>query len=459
MSALKILTISTLSLALGGCSWFSSDQSTSRQIGAEAFYRPIPGAEDRHNAPADRGGAIPNAYLTPAPSAPEPPVARAPVTLTRSAATIPSQESAVAESPATQPGAAVLPAPAQLASGQYLTLGALVCEVSGTPIYADKVVRDLTPALATEAKQRGPEDFRAFAVSQIRKQVTNMVQTEVLYTAAVKNLTAEDRDRAWNATMMWRDQQTRSTGGSIELARLKAQQEGLNFDEMVQEQYRRYMVILFQTKKLYPKVAVTADEMRHYYETNLKTQFTETDQAQFRVIVVMASKTGDSNMTARERRDAAAAKIKQIRESLLNGSDADFAKEASQVNDDPVLMKNAGHVGDSDGWMPRESYRVKDVEQAVWKLQPGQITDVIQVNDSYYIARLSDRKLGRVRPFEDIDVQAEILEAIRRPQLAEAQNKFIEQLQKDAVVFPAEPRVEPIFDMVMQKYPQWAAAK
>jgi parvulin-like peptidyl-prolyl isomerase len=458
MSGLKILAVSTLSLALAGCSWFSHDEPTSRQIGAEAFYRPIPGAEDRHNSPADRGGAIPTAYLTPVPSAPEPQVTRNPVNLSRAPATAPVNEPS-SETPSTRPNAVVLPAPAQLASGQYLTLGALVCEVSGTPIYADKIVSDLTPALAAEAKQRGPEDFRAFALIQIRDKVKSMIQTELLYTAAVKNLTAEDRERAWNATMMWRDQQTRTTGGSIEMARLKAQQEGLNFDEMVQEQYRRYMVYLFQSKKLYPKVPVTANEMRRYYEMNLKTQFTETDQAQFRVIVVMASKTGENNMTASERRAAAANKIKQIRDSLLNGSDADFGKVASQTNDDPVLMKNAGRVGDSDGWMPRDSYRVKPVEEALWKLQPGQITDVIQVNDSYYIARLSDRKLGRVRPFEDIDVQAEIMDAIRRPQLAEAQDKFIQQLQRDAVVFPAEPRVEPVFDMVMQKYPQWAAAK
>ena len=102
---------------------------------------------------------------------------------------------------------------------------------------------------------------------------------------------------------------------------------------------------------------------------------------------------------------------------------------------------------------------LKAVEEAVWKLQPGQLTDVIQVNDSYYIARLSDRKLGRTRSFEDPEVQAEIMETIRRPQLAAAQQKFIEQLQRHAVVSPNEPRVEPVFEMVMQKYPMWASAK
>src|SRR5204863_652566 len=59
-------------------------------------------------------------------------------TLSTSPATAPTSN-AIAATPSR--GAA---APG-VSSGQYMTLGAVIVEVNGTPIYADKVVNQLTP--------------------------------------------------------------------------------------------------------------------------------------------------------------------------------------------------------------------------------------------------------------------------------------------------------------------------
>jgi parvulin-like peptidyl-prolyl isomerase len=174
------------------------------------------------------------------------------------------------------------------------------------------------------------------------------------------------------------------------------------------------------------------------------------------VIKVMVSKTpGD---TLDKRRSNAQDKIKQLREQVVDRSDEDFAKVASQTNDDPVLMKNGGRATE-DGWMKKGEYRVTKVEEEVWKLQPGQVTEVFADRDDYYIARLSDRKFGHTRSFDDAEVQLLIADALRRPRADAIQQQELKKLKDDAVVFPATPRYEVVFNMVMQKYPVWAAGK
>ena len=151
------------------------------------------------------------------------------------------------------------------------------------------------------------------------------------------------------------------------------------------------MVQINYQKKVFPKVQVTAEDMRRYYDQHLNTEFSESDQAQFRVI-----KISGRNMGSRE---LAVDKAKELHDKALQMSDEEFGKLAGSINHDPALMKSAGRIGGGDGWVQRGSFAVQKVEDEVWKLQPGQVTDVVEVgNDSFYIARLESRKTGRVRP-------------------------------------------------------------
>lgn len=456
------IVVVVLPLLVGGCSWFGKGESRPQQLGAEAFYRPVPGAEDRQELNTDRSGAIRDPYGSAGAQAAGPMAGqRTPTAAARTPATVPANVENAILPPSTAP-AVSRQAVAEIGAGQYQTVGAIVVDVSGTPIFADKVVHSLAPALAAEARQRSADDFRGFAMLQINKKVQDLVQSELLYAAAIKNLTDEEKDRAWAMTGAWKDGLQRQAGGSIELARKKAQDEGINFDEMVNDRHRATLVYMYQSKRLFPKVPVTAQEMRRYYDEHLAKEFTEVDQAQFRVIkILVARSNGD---TTSQRRSNALSRINEIRQSVVDRSDADFAKVASEKNDDSLLMKTGGRVGDDKGWMQRGSYAVTKVEEAVWSLQPGQVTDVIEspTGDGYYIARLTDRKLGHARSFEDPDVQMQIMDSIRKPQLAALQTKMIDDLMRDAIVTPENSRdwrIAPVLEMVMQMYPTWVASK
>jgi parvulin-like peptidyl-prolyl isomerase len=140
---------------------------------------------------------------------------------------------------------------------------------------------------------------------------------------------------------------------------------------------------------------------------------------------------------------------------MLNASSEEFAREASEVNDDRGLKLTGGRIGSNDGWLGRGAFAVKEVEDAVWALQPGQVSEVIEVNNAFYIARLEDRKVGRVRSFDDQQVQKEIDARLRQPQVDARLKQLEQRLLREAVISPAQPVLEPVLEMAMQKYHDW----
>ena len=321
----------------------------------------------------------------------------------------------------------------------------MVTTVNGTPIFADKVLASLDRVFAAEAEQRDEQSFRAFATQEIQKQLNSFVGAELEVAAAMKNLDKQEQEIAAEANTRWRTQQITLAGGSLERARAKAAAEGYRFDELVKERGRQFLVQLYYQKKLFPRVQVSADDIRRYYNQHAKTEFTQQPEAHFRVIRIDARKTGGI--------DKARQKIDAIKERTDAGED--FAKLASTTNDDPGLMRAGGDVGN----VPRGTFAIEPVETAVWKLQPGQVSSVIPVGDSFYLAKLESRKDGHVRRFEDEDVQREIEETLSKEQISARRQIQIHELERDAIISPDPPLIEPLVDMAMQRCAQWASAR
>jgi parvulin-like peptidyl-prolyl isomerase len=475
MTRLAVIAGLHAALFLAGC---AKDEATA--LDREAFYRPPPGTRaDRHVltdqpgqlnydnvrmdllAPPDQQVGVLNIGKDDAPPRREsvtdvPESVRENVQFPTAAGAVNGATAMATPTttttrtpPATRPATAPAPAPAPartgVSSGVAMTIGSVVCEVNGTPIYADKVLKSLSRVFAAEAKRRNEREFRKFAAAEIEKQVTLFVEEELAFAAAKKNLDAREQAAAQDRTMAWRARQITQAGGSVERARAKAAAEGLNFDEMVDAQNRLHMVQIYYTKRLMPRAQVRADDMRRYYNQNVDKLFTDVAQAQFRVIRIDAAKTGGA--------DPAREKIENLRARATRGED--FAELARTVNDDPHLMRQAGDVG----WVQRGAFAVEPVEEAVWKLsEPGQVTDVVRVGDAFYIARLESRKPGRVRPFEEDAVQEQITKALQGEMLQSLRAREREMLMRDAIVYPYPPLYNVVLDMAMQKYPEWAAS-
>jgi parvulin-like peptidyl-prolyl isomerase len=332
-------------------------------------------------------------------------------------------------------------------SGQYITIGGVVAEVNGTPIYANKILKALGPTLAAEAKKLDEQRFHKTASDFIGKQVQEYISAELEFAAAERNLGAEDRTLADSLTTQWRQHKITEAGGSVEVARKRAQADGEEFEDLVHEQFRLFMTRIYYEKKVIPRIQVTADDMRRYYQLNQNKEFTDQDQVQFRLIKVDPRKSGG--------KEKAIDKIQDMRKRAEAGED--FASLAAS-NDDPTLMKSGGKVGGADGWIQKGAFALEKVENAVFKLQPGQVTDIVEENGNYYLAKLEQRKVGRVMPFEEEAVQDKIRSTLRKAQFQSLREQVQENLRKNAVIRVDNAMMNTAIDMAMQNYPSWAAA-
>jgi parvulin-like peptidyl-prolyl isomerase len=219
---------------------------------------------------------------------------------------------------------------------------------------------------------------------------------------------------------------------------------GVDFDELAEEQFRLILSKIYVQRKFYPQIEISADDERRFYQQNI-AQYTTPASAQFRVIKIDYQKSGG--------RQRASDKIQDILKRARAGED--FASLAARFNDDPTLMKNNGAVGEN-GQMPRGAYVIDPVENAVWKLRPGDITDAIDTGDAFYIARVEALNGGGSRPFSDPEVQSAIYSRLERQQLQKLREKELVQLRKDSIIVPNDGMDQVVMEMIVQKYPQWA---
>jgi peptidyl-prolyl cis-trans isomerase D len=327
-----------------------------------------------------------------------------------------------------------------------MTLGAVVRTVNGNPIYANKVLSDITPVLKAKAREVDADSFQAVAAQEAQQQIQVLTQTELEFAAAQRNLDKHDQDLANQLTMQWKHQQITAAGGSLEQARSRAQADGRDFDDLTREQYRVEMRRIYFQKKEFPKVQVSAADMREYYAQHQDQMFTQRAEAKFGLIKISFEASGG--------RDQALAKITALRRRILNGED--FSSIAGSTNDDEALLSAKGDAGFGD-WIERGAFANEKVEQEVWKLKSGQITPVIEEPNAFFLAKMVERKDGHARSFAEADVQALIRRALEAEQFNTLRDKVIDDLSKEAIVYPPPPgsNFQPVVEMAMQMYPIW----
>jgi len=362
----------------------------------------------------------------------------------RTPADVAEQRAEEAGGPATAPvSRTTAPAP-----GEYMTLGAVVVTVNTNPIYANKVLSDIAPVLKAKAREVDADTFQAVAMQEAQQQIRVLEQTELEFAAAQHNLDEHDRNLANQLTMQWRQQQITQAGGSLEQARSRSRADGRDFDDLVQEQYRVEMRRIYFQKKEFPKVQVSAADMREFYAGHEDQLFTQRAEAKFSLIKISFDASGG--------REQALAKITALRDRAVKGEDFAALAGNKDNNDDEALVAAKGDAFGGD-WIERGAFANQQVEAEVWKLKPGQITPVIEEPTAFFIAKMVERRDGQSKSFEDATVQALIRRALEAEQFNALRDTVIGSLTREAIFFPEPPNenLGPVVEMAMQMYPIW----
>ncbi len=395
----------------------------------------------RQPGPVEESGAIYRRNQLPDRGATMTPVANS---APRNTPMIPPPVPATVPMPPVNP-ATTRPQATSIPTGQYMSLGSVLVQVNGKPIYADKVLQALDADLGAKAREMNENEFRRVAASEIETEIVSQIRSELQYAAAMEALSPDEKKMADTITTQWQQKQIAYAGGSIEEAKRRAAAEGYPFDQQVADQNRTIVNMMYFEKKIRPRVQVSPAEMRKYYDDHINN-FSERAQAQFRVIKFDFKKVGSKE----EARKLAEQTLKSAR------AGEDFASLAAKYNSDDYLARQKGDVG----WVERGAYANEKLEQAVWKIKPGQITDIVETPDAFYIAKLENLKTGNTKSFDDPDVQEAIHKTLFEAQAREMRERDYQRLKAEAMIVPdVDPRrlVQPVLEMAMQKYSTWRA--
>ena len=162
---------------------------------------------------------------------------------------------------------------------------------------------------------------------------------------------------------------------------------GITEAELRKQISKNLAIQKFIDTKFKGKAQVTEQEAKDFYNNN-QDKFKQPEMAHARHILITAKETEPKADKDRKR-----AKLVQIQKQLKGG--ADFAELAKQSSDCPSKER-----GGDLGFFPR-GQMVKPFDQAVFKMMPGEVSDIVETEFGYHLIRLEEKKPAKTVSFDE----------------------------------------------------------
>jgi peptidyl-prolyl cis-trans isomerase C len=161
------------------------------------------------------------------------------------------------------------------------------------------------------------------------------------------------------------------------------------------------------------------DEAKDFYAKN-PDSFKEEETIRASHILIRVAPGADAATTAQ-----AKATIESVLAQAKAGQD--FAKLAREFSQDPT---NAQQGGDLNYF--RRGTMVREFSDAAFALQPGEVSGVVTTQFGHHIIKVTDRKPGRVVPFEE--AAPRIKQYLDRDKKQDRRKTYLEDLKKKAKI-------------------------
>lgn len=217
----------------------------------------------------------------------------------------------------------------------------------------------------------------------------------------------------------------------IQFQVLLARAKSAGFDRRpdIQAQVEQYIVSRFQEDEFARQAEPGAPSdaaLRGFYDQR-REQFTTPESVRTAVIFFKLSTKAEADRRATVRRRA-----EEVLELARARDAAGFGQLAQQYSEDQATR----YAGGDAGWFTREagSHRWPDalVLAAFAIAEIGQCAPLLEAPEGLYIVRLTDRKTGGVRSFEE--VREVVAYQFDREQQQQRQTAFLEVMRRDIPV-------------------------
>lgn len=303
--------------------------------------------------------------------------------------------------------------------------------VNGKDILRSDVEKLYKASLADTPEVPSPEQANIQRLNILH----GMIEDEILQQRAVKlNLAASDEDVNAKITEM-------KTPYTQEEWDKQLKQRNLTVDDLKRDWRRSLTKEKLLNKEIYSKINITDADISGYYAAH-KSEFNVLEPqyhlAQIMVTGAPAQQTGNLQNNKASNDADAKKKIQTLHNRLESGED--FGAVAMQFSENANYSSNGGDMG----FVPESQLRAdQDVYNAIIKLKPNQITDILPTYDSagpgrriigYAIYKFMGREPAGQREMNDPRVQQTIRQYLREGHAQLLKTAYFEMLYDEAKV-------------------------
>jgi peptidyl-prolyl cis-trans isomerase SurA len=307
----------------------------------------------------------------------------------------------------------------------------VVARVNGKDIMRAELDRNYQASLGGAPQKLSPEeaDIRRLTI------LHQMIEDEILQQRAAKlNLSASDEDVNAQITQL-------RTPMTQEEFDNQLKQRNMTLDDLKRNIRRTLTKEKLINKEIESRVNITDAEISAYYAAH-KAEF-DVIEPQYhlaQIVVTGAPAQQASNLQNNKASNDADAKKKiEILHNRLESGE-DFSTVAMNFSEDPNTSSNGGDMG----FVAETSLKSEpQVYDAVNKLKPGQLTDVLPIFDNagpghkviaYAIYRLLGREPAGQRELSNPSVQQTIHNTLHNSRVQLLENAYFEKLQNEAKI-------------------------
>ena len=282
----------------------------------------------------------------------------------------------------------------------------LLALVGGEPIFVGDTLLEVNQ-LIEQHMAEAPEKVKVKARRDlIKKILPKLVNEKMMYVGALQELPEEANieDIVQSAAKEFDEKalpdllkkvKVKDAGDYDRLLRSMGSSLRKRRDSWAREQLTRYFV----SEKLNVNKEITHQQLLDEYRANLET-YKIAEKSKWEQIMVRFDRFTD--------RDEASEQIVEIGNRIVNGASLSaVAKKESH-----------GFRADKGGqhdWTGRDALVLKELDEAIFTLPIGKLSDVIETRDGLHIVRVIDRQEAGIKPFTEaqIDIKNRLKEKMR----------------------------------------------
>jgi PPIC-type PPIASE domain. len=172
------------------------------------------------------------------------------------------------------------------------------------------------------------------------------------------------------------------------------------------------------------EITFTDKDLQEYYETAKGKLFKNQDYIKIqKIYITYVDKDGNVNDTKRQEADI---EIKQAKARLEKGGD--FKKLAAEYNEEDAAKKNFGEQVLDDASARFVRLDNSRLMEETGKLAVGQVSDIFEANNTFYIIKCMEKHDNGYRPF------IEVCDIVKSNYMDGKYDEYIEKLTKEAKV-------------------------